>query len=67
MSLYNSDGENVEGGKDLRQQAGEIMACKYIDTHIVHTLCLEDYFFCNKDFLMQPSFHVLSSLLPCTK
>lgn len=25
---YISDGEAVEGGKDLRQQAGEIMACK---------------------------------------
>ncbi len=25
---YISDGESVEGGKDLRQQAGEIMACK---------------------------------------
>lgn len=24
-----SDGENTDGGKDLRQQAGEIMACKY--------------------------------------
>ncbi len=24
-----SDGENTEGGKDLRQQAGEIMACEY--------------------------------------
>lgn len=23
------DGEAVDGGKDLRQQAGEIMACKY--------------------------------------
>jgi hypothetical protein len=26
---YISDGEAVDGGKDLRQQAGEIMACKY--------------------------------------
>lgn len=25
---YISDGEAVDGGKDLRQQAGEIMACK---------------------------------------
>lgn len=29
---YISDGEAVEGGKDLRQQAGEIMACKSIHT-----------------------------------
>lgn len=26
---YTSDGEAIEGGKDLRQQAGEIMACKF--------------------------------------
>jgi len=25
---YVSDGEALQGGKDLRQQAGEIMACK---------------------------------------
>ena len=24
-----SPGENADGGKGLRQQAGEIMACKY--------------------------------------
>jgi hypothetical protein len=27
---YVSDGESVKGGKDLRQQAGEIMACKCV-------------------------------------
>ena len=27
---YVSDGESTDGGKDLRQQAGEIMACKFI-------------------------------------
>ena len=26
---YISDGEASDGGKDLRQQAGEIMACEY--------------------------------------
>lgn len=45
---YVSPGENAEEGKNLRQQAGEIMACEYPLTHnrlalnarsVTHELC----------------------------
>ena len=35
---YISDGEAVDGGKDLRQQAGEIMACKYSVHHPLYAV-----------------------------
>jgi len=36
---YISDGEAVDGGKDLRQQAGEIMACK-LRIHLVFSIVI---------------------------